>query len=153
STNGSTTSTNGSTGSTGSTTGRTGSTTGSTGSTTGSTGSTTGSGGNFTFAYASDATGLGKAYTIDSGGTGRAQLNTGSNEVTHVAMKNHSTKIAFVVWTTLKNILVMNANGSGLTQLTNDNWDTTGPSFSPDGSKILFTSYANGTAELWTMNV
>jgi len=79
-------------------------------------------------------------------------LNTSGNEVSQIAINRQGTKVAFVVWTTYKNIYIMNLDGSGLTQLTTDNWDTSSPCFSPDGSKILFTSYANGTAQLWTMN-
>lgn len=49
-------------------------------------------------------------------------------------------------------IYVINADGSGLTQLT----DTTGfdgePFWSPDGTKIVFTSSRDGQAEIYVMN-
>jgi Tol biopolymer transport system component len=46
----------------------------------------------------------------------------------------------------------MNADGSGVSQLTNgpgDNWD---PAWSPGGSKIVFTSDRDGNLEIYVMN-
>jgi len=67
---------------------------------------------------------------------------------------NHQgTKLAFVVWGTYKHIFVVNVDGTSLQQLTNDEWDTSWPSFSPDGTKILYSSSETGIPQLWTMNV
>jgi Tol biopolymer transport system component len=47
---------------------------------------------------------------------------------------------------------VMNADGSGQTNLTNNAaWDY-GPAWSPDGSKIAFTSSRDGDSEIYVMN-
>jgi Tol biopolymer transport system component len=49
-------------------------------------------------------------------------------------------------------IYVMNADGSGQTRLTNnDDLDWT-PAFSPDGSKIAFTSHRDGNWDIYVMN-
>jgi Tol biopolymer transport system component len=49
-------------------------------------------------------------------------------------------------------IYVMNADGSGQTNLTNHSADDVDPSWSPDGSRIVFTSWRNGNAEIYVMN-
>src|SRR5947207_7931793 len=56
-----------------------------------------------------------------------------------------------------KEIYVMNTNGSGQTRLTNELANDEWPSWSPDGSKIVFTSErerenADPTPQVWTMN-
>ena len=49
-------------------------------------------------------------------------------------------------------IFVVNADGSGLTRLTTTTSYQTQPSWSPDGSKIVFTSYRDGDANIYVMN-
>ncbi len=46
----------------------------------------------------------------------------------------------------------MNVDGSGQVNLTNNSADDLAPSFSPDGSKIAFTSYRDGDNEIYIMN-
>jgi dipeptidyl aminopeptidase/acylaminoacyl peptidase len=49
-------------------------------------------------------------------------------------------------------IFVMNADGTGVTQLTdNDDWDSD-PDWSPDGNKIAFQSDRDGAGEIFVMN-
>nr|NIT60401.1 TolB family protein [Fodinibius sp.]NIV15139.1 hypothetical protein [Fodinibius sp.]NIY28983.1 hypothetical protein [Fodinibius sp.] len=50
-------------------------------------------------------------------------------------------------------IVLMNVDGSGYTQLTNnDIYDGSVPSWSPDGSKIAFSSYREGDSEIYVVN-
>lgn len=133
---------------------------GATGSTTGlttgvTTGVTTGTNGSspFTLYFGSDAGGAERGYQIQSNGTGRTLLNTGGNAVTYITSNRAGTKLAFVVWDLYKHIYVVNPDGTGLAQITSEDWDTAWPCFSPDGSKILYTSYEAGVPQLWTMNV
>jgi Tol biopolymer transport system component len=56
-----------------------------------------------------------------------------------------------------KEIYVVNSDGSGQTRLTNDLANDDAPSWSPDGSKIVFRSdrardCCDPTAQVWTMN-
>jgi Tol biopolymer transport system component len=58
------------------------------------------------------------------------------------------TRITFAV---NRDIFVMNADGSGRRQLTEDGMYNSGPSFSPDGRTIVFSGGADGGAELYTV--
>ena len=49
-------------------------------------------------------------------------------------------------------IYVMNADGSGQTRLTNNPADDDYPAWSPDGTKIAFTSDRDGNDEIYVMN-
>jgi len=49
-------------------------------------------------------------------------------------------------------IYVMNADGSGVTRLTNNPADDRWPSWSPDGKRIAFTSDRDGNWEIYVMN-
>ncbi|MCH8274254.1 MAG: PD40 domain-containing protein [Armatimonadetes bacterium] len=49
-------------------------------------------------------------------------------------------------------IYIMNADGSGQTNLTNNVAYDDVPAFSPDGSMIAFTSYRDGNREIYIMN-
>ena len=69
-------------------------------------------------------------------------------------VENYSVKK--IVFTSLKSgnedIFVMNIDGSGLTQLTDNPANDMYPQISPDGKKILYTSDINGTWQLMIMN-
>ena len=47
---------------------------------------------------------------------------------------------------------IVNADGTGLTQLTTDGANDYRPTWSPDGSQIAFTSTRDGNAEIYVMN-
>ncbi|WP_455279239.1 CFI-box-CTERM domain-containing protein [[Eubacterium] cellulosolvens] len=49
-------------------------------------------------------------------------------------------------------IYVMNADGSNVTQLTNNSVDDWAPAWSPDGSKIAFTHEVDSDLEIYVMN-
>ena len=49
-------------------------------------------------------------------------------------------------------IFVMNGDGSGLTNLTNNPADDQAPFWSPDGKQIAFQSYRDGNSEVYVMN-
>jgi len=49
-------------------------------------------------------------------------------------------------------IYVMHADGSALRQLTDSHAYDVGPQWSPDGRRIVFTSYRDGNAQIYVMN-
>src|SRR5215208_3831615 len=49
-------------------------------------------------------------------------------------------------------IYTMNADGSGVTRLTNDPARDIQPAWSPDGTKIAFVSIRDGNTEVYVMN-
>jgi Tol biopolymer transport system component len=51
-----------------------------------------------------------------------------------------------------KDIYVMNVDGSGLTRLTNYEFDDAMPRWSPDGRRIAFVSWRDGNWEIYVMN-
>ncbi len=52
----------------------------------------------------------------------------------------------------LYDVWVMDADGMNPVNLTNSASDDGLPAWSPDGSEIVFVSYRDGNAELYTMN-
>jgi Tol biopolymer transport system component len=51
------------------------------------------------------------------------------------------------------NLFLMNADGSGQKNLTNDAGSSSGPSVTPDGRQIVFSSSRAGTSNIWIMDV
>ncbi len=66
------------------------------------------------------------------------------------------TRIALVTQegpdSTSAEIIILNADGSGSAQLTNNATGDLQPHFSPDGSKIVFTAQRDGNDEIYEMN-
>jgi Tol biopolymer transport system component len=51
-----------------------------------------------------------------------------------------------------REIYVMNADGTGLTRLTNDDVDDENPSWSPDGNQVAFNRRVLGHLQIFVMN-
>lgn len=87
---------------------------------------------------------------MNADGTGQIQLTNHSENVSFPNWSPDGTKIAFrdrVVQTDVfEVIVVMNADGTGITQLTPNRADSflSDPNWSPDGSKIAFSGFGFG---------
>ncbi len=111
-------------------------------------------------------------YVINVDGSGLTQLTTGTGADEHPVWSNDNTRIAFDSTrgdpnpltcgqpgspACVKNVFVMNANGSGVTQLTNNppsdlTAANTQPSWTLDNSRIAFVSNRDGNNEIYVMN-
>lgn len=66
----------------------------------------------------------------------------------------HGDKILFVSDTNKNlDIFVMNADGTGIQQLTSDDSADFDPRFSPDGERVAFTSLRRGYADIYCLNL
>jgi Tol biopolymer transport system component len=137
---------------------------------------------NIVFASDRDHAGFDSIYVMNSNGSNqqRTTFSSGDVEDTQPVWSRDGSKIAFVstrdsiieTWQETdddghvitksrqhinKEVYLMNADGSGQTRLTNDLGNDDSPSWSPDGSKIVFRSdrerdCCDPTAQIWTMN-
>ena len=97
-----------------------------------------------------DSTGTGTLRTVNQDGTGDTGIGSGSRP----SWSPDGRKVAFD-WSVCdpnchRELFVMNPDGTGRTQLTNQN--AASPSWSPDGQKMAFVSSANGSQDIWTMD-
>jgi len=85
-------------------------------------------------------------YKMDSSGGGEVQLLVGG---TMPDWSPDGTKIAY---SDMRNIYVMNEDGSDQTSLTSNAWLTLDPAWAPDGTRIAFDSWEDGTPGIYVMN-
>jgi Tol biopolymer transport system component len=116
------------------------------------------------FVGAWNGTGTNEIYTmdfVDAVGTSAAHLLPESvRQLTHTglierypAFSPDGTKIAFTRLDGKDDIWVMNADGTGQSNLTNNAATDTYANFSPDGTKIVFSSDRGSTkSEIWMMD-
>ena len=128
-------------------------------------------------AFASDQDGNDEIYLANADGSGLARLTHSDRSDSNPAWSPDGQRIAFVSGHSgdlegyLKDadrsdfadrgrvkllgsfdIYLMNADGSGLTQLTDDAGRDFNPSWSPDGQRIVFISDRDGDSDIYTMN-
>jgi Tol biopolymer transport system component len=105
-------------------------------------------------AFDSNRSGNYDIWVIKGDGTNPKDLTANSPaDDTYPAFSPDGTKIAFVSKRDgNEEIYVMNANGSGVTRLTNNPAADTQPSWAPDGSYLVFTSFRDGNqGDIYTM--
>lgn len=76
---------------------------------------------------------------MDPDGSNRRQLTDNDSDGL-VSLSPDGTRVAFIRQDPKYEIYVMHTDGSGLTRLTNNPWGSFAPSWSPDGSQIIYTS-------------
>jgi hypothetical protein len=99
------------------------------------------------------------AFTSNRVGGGILTMNPDGSGVQSVttdgaapAWSPDGTRIAFIRNDGDNEIFVMNANGTGVTQLTFNTADDQGPTWSADGTKIGFHSNVTGVYQIYTIN-
>jgi Tol biopolymer transport system component len=81
-----------------------------------------------------------------------APVTQGSREVAFSDASPDGTSIAFTTRTKPEDIFVVQADGTGLRQLTNDVHQDRVPRWSPDGKRIAVFSDRSGKSQIWTIN-
>lgn len=102
--------------------------------------------------FDSQRDGSDQIYIMNSDGSNQTRLtNSGTNR--RPSLSADGRKIAFSSLTSSDNIYTMNVDGSNVTQLTANSADNGDPSWSPNGTKITFTSRRDsGNFEIYIMN-
>ena len=94
-------------------------------------------------------------WLMDANGSDAVPLTSGAGANTDPSWSADGTKLAFASTRSggNRNLYVMNANGTGVTQLTTDSGtsESYAPSWSPDGTKIAFVSTRTGVAQIYAM--
>ena len=103
-------------------------------------------------------TGATQIFSINSDGSGLAQVTSGRLDVDDLALSDDGSKIAFTSFRdpfgtnvpSTDEIFVIDIDGNNLTQLTETDQDSEIPRISDDGSKVAFVSSADHAAGLNT---
>jgi TolB protein len=117
-------------------------------------------------AFSSNRTGNYEIYSMNPDGSDVRQLTNSPRDDAQAAWSPDGTKIAFASNRTGNDeVYVMNADGSGVVNITQNSGNCppgaevpsacaadAQPSWSPDGSQIVFTSFRGGGLALWIMN-
>src|SRR5262245_53954155 len=115
-------------------------------------------GGNGLIAFQSDRADGGETqlFTMDTDGSGPAQLTFHNQSSTEASWAPDGTGLAYSnccpADTTKREIYSVNGNGDGRVRLTDNDAKDIQPSWSPDGSEIAFASRRDGNWEIYVMN-
>lgn len=111
-----------------------------------------------TIAYTRNVDGYVRLWAMDRDGANRRPIVDGALYVESAAWSADGKKLAVAYSTDAvsNDIAVVNADGTSFTDLTPDPlpgiWIDRDPSWSPDGTRIVFSSNRSGTTRIWIMN-
>jgi WD40-like Beta Propeller Repeat len=113
-------------------------------------------------AFSSNRDGNIEIYTMNADGTGQTNITNNPAFDGEPAWSPDGAKIAFmtnrddpdpdICFPCNYEIYTMNPDGTGQTNITNNLASDAAPAWSPDGTKIAFTSARDGNGEIYTMN-
>lgn len=117
-------------------------------------------GGNIVYAGTDPRDGTADIYVMKADGSATTNLtnDVGSRKDLSPELSRDGSKIVFTRQFVSggKHLMVVNADGSGLTDVTPtnvDRQDIVDPSWSPDGNQVVYSSNADGNYELYTLKV
>jgi Tol biopolymer transport system component len=106
--------------------------------------------------FVSDRSGVDELHIMHGNGDVVQLLATTPGPKTDPVFSPDGKKIVFTLGDidigTASPLWIVNADGTGLTQLTTDGANDYRPTWSPDGSRIAFVSTRDGNAEIYVMN-
>jgi hypothetical protein len=112
-----------------------------------------------TIAYLREIDGLVELWAMDRDGANRRAILSGGSYVIESAAwspDGERLAIAYSTATITNDIATVNADGTGLIDLTPDPlpgvWIDRSPAWSPDGARLAFSSNRSGTTRLWIMD-
>ncbi|HSJ86832.1 MAG TPA: protein kinase [Anaerolineales bacterium] len=115
-------------------------------------------------AFASDRTGLPQIFTVNLDGTNLVQLTNQNIGACQPAWSPDGSRLVFTSPChgrsdfvdgsySDSSLFIMNADGTGIMQLTNVPGADFDPDWSPDGKKIAFTSIRDGNKQIYTLDM
>lgn len=106
-------------------------------------------------AFSSTRDGAEHIYMMNVDGSGMIRLTVSEVLGSQPAFSPDGRKMVFVCRDRLRQICVMNSDGSSVTRLTNTDppVENTSPKLSPDGRKVVFSSGRGGPPQIYTMNI
>jgi len=90
-------------------------------------------------------------YIMNSDGSNKKRISDNCGDP-KISPDNSKIVLTIYISDGIRDIGIMNIDGSNLTNLTNNSYYDHLPEFSPDGSKIVFTSSRDGNSEIYIMN-
>lgn len=102
-----------------------------------------------TLAFASERSGGSQIYVQPLAGGEAKRVSFSGSFNSDPVWSPDGTRIAFVGRDPRFDLFVVNADGSGMTRLTQDQGDNEDPSWSPDGRYLIFSSTRTGKSDLW----
>ncbi len=102
--------------------------------------------------FVSRRTGRADIWIMNADGTKPRNLTFSSFNITSVDLSLDQQTIVYAEDNTAGDLHLMNADGSGQRQITDEAAVDRAPRFSPDGSKIAWSSYRDSNFEIYVMN-
>ena len=118
-------------------------------------------GGNNQIAFASDRSGAPQIYLMNADGSGpQDQITNIPDGACQPSWSPDGMRLAFISPCLARqdqypgaNLYAVNADGSGISELTSDNAGDFDPAWSPDGTRIAFTSVRDGSRQIYVLNL